>query len=401
VKIYEQLLNLVRNNSIIVTLQIDEDFMRKRLCKAIFLLCLVPLLQYCTSDMLWEWLHSPDLYYLEVLETVPANNETNVSVNTEITVKLNDNVDPATLISSNFFLDNGMGSSSINYNSIDKVITLIPASTLLSDTTYCATLTTDVKTTVGEPLYETYQWCFTTAGAGEPEIDVKIDGVSVENNHLYNFGILQTNQTRTVTIEVGNSGAAELTIGPVVPTGTNFDKFTIDPLDFSATIPASNFNSFDVEYISNSEGTHNAMIAVPTNDLSENPFTIYLTGTSLLVPHPEITIVQGTNIISLVDGVYDFGTVQTGDTSEEVTFSIENTGSADLTIDSIVLGDKNADEFSLDTSGMLSVLVPGAKTNFNVAFLPLYNGSKKGSITIINNDPVNPSPSFRVKGRGY
>ena len=376
--------------------------MKKRLCRWIFFFCMVPFLQYCTSDMLWEWLHSPDFYYLEVIETVPANNESNVSINSEITVKLNDNVDPATLLPANFFLNNGVTALSITYNSVDKIITFVPDSALASSITYCATLTTDIKTLVGESLAEPYQWCFTTVSTSQPEIDVMVDAVSASNGYIYDFGLLQTGETRTVTIDVANSGTADLSIiGPVVFAPGGDPGFSINQGALNLTIPATQSSSFTVDFNPGSAGSYQTVVEIPNNDLSENPYTIYLTGDALASVQPEISVWQGTLLIPSVDGVFDFGTIPLGDTSQTLPFSITNTGSDDLSIDSIVLGDKNADEFNLTIPGMPVVLSPGGEVTFSISFSPVSLGTKKGSITITSNDPLNSIFIFRVKGRGY
>ncbi len=359
------------------------------------------LLTSCNSDTLWNRLNSQDFIFLEVLETDPASNETNVSVNTAIVVRLSDNIDQATLSSDNFYLNNGVVTLSYDYNETEKTITFIPAAPLVLSTEYCATLTTGIKTTVGESLEESYQWCFTTVSTDQPEIDVAIDSMPVLTGENYYFGFEEVGQSRAAVVEVFNNGSADLVLGAVTLGGSDAGVFSLDLAPLVTTIVPGNSSTFTVFYNPVAAGTHQATVTIPSNDMSETSFLINLTGSSSVDAQPEITVMQGNNIIPKLDGVYDFGTVKIGETSDTVTFTIKNTGTDDLFINSVILGDLNADEFNLYTTGMLSTLTPGSGTTFSVSFSPEANGSKKGSITINTNDPVTPSFVFRVKGRGY
>ena len=76
--------------------------MKKRKIYIISILLGLTVLPYCLDDSLWNRLNSPDLYYLEVIKTSPADGESNVALNAPVSIELNDNAEPAPAIAPYF-----------------------------------------------------------------------------------------------------------------------------------------------------------------------------------------------------------------------------------------------------------------------------------------------------------
>src|SRR5262249_39552347 len=84
----------------------------------------------------------------------------------------------------------------------------------------------------------------------------------------------------------------------------------------------------------------------------------------------------------------DFGnTTVTGGTIVR-TFTIENTGNADLTLSGtpiVAIAGPNASDFMI-TSKLASPIAPGSNLTFQVTFHPSAAGLRSANITILNND---------------
>ena len=102
---------------------------------------------------------------------------------------------------------------------------------------------------------------------------------------------------------------------------------------------------------------------------------------------PEIAVEQPSGT-DLADGVsaIDFGSVASGSSSAPLTFTIRNTGTADLTGIAVSRNGANASSFSVNTSGMLTTLTPGNSTSFAVSFSPGGTGARSAAIHIASND---------------
>src|SRR5207244_4267430 len=91
----------------------------------------------------------------------------------------------------------------------------------------------------------------------------------------------------------------------------------------------------DVKFKPTSTGTKNANLAVASDAPTVNHG---LTGEGTNTP-------AAISVTPATPDPTDFGSRQTGTTSDAVTYTITNTGGADLGLDSIELGGTNADQF--------------------------------------------------------
>lgn len=109
--------------------------------------------------------------------------------------------------------------------------------------------------------------------------------------------------------------------------------------------------------------------------------------TSLVVfASPEIAVEQpaGTD---LTDGsaAIDFGSADLGSTSSAMTFTVKNTGAANLTGLAVTKTGTNPDEFSVSTLGASS-LAPNTSTTFAVTFTPGAAGLRTAALRIASSD---------------
>jgi hypothetical protein len=97
----------------------------------------------------------------------PANNQTNVAVNSSVTATFSEAVDPATVTTSSFTLKKGSTPVAGSAATSGSTVTFTPSAVLSYNTTYTATLTTAIKDLAGNALASNTAWSFTTGPAAD------------------------------------------------------------------------------------------------------------------------------------------------------------------------------------------------------------------------------------------
>ena len=125
---------------------------------------------------------------------------------------------------------------------------------------------------------------------------------------------------------------------------------------------------------------------------------LYADNFSATTPGPEIDI-QHPLGTSLVDGTTkkSFGTVVVGQSGTAKTFTIQNTGTSNLTGLVVSVDGMSAGDFII-TPPAKTTLVPGGSTTFKVTFKPSGSGTRSAAIHIQSND-ANENP-FDIKLAG-
>ena len=116
--------------------------------------------------------------------------------------------------------------------------------------------------------------------------------------------------------------------------------------------------------------------------------------------HPTISV--STEAGSIAPGKsFGFGTISIN-TSKEVTFTIENTGTAPLSLTDtpkVSIAGPDATLFAV-ASEPTTPIKAGSSTTFVLRFSPTTEGAKSATVTIPNNDTANGSFTFTVTGTG-
>jgi uncharacterized repeat protein (TIGR03803 family) len=118
------------------------------------------------------------------------------------------------------------------------------------------------------------------------------------------------------------------------------------------------------------------------------------------LPEPEITVKtpSGTPLISGWSNV-SFGSIGTT-ASNSLTFSIGNTGSADLTGLSLKIDGEDASDFAITRSPLSPVSGPTGTTTFTIKFSPKTIGNRTAGLHITSNDPDKNPFNITLKGYG-
>jgi len=232
-----------------------------------------------------------------------------------------------------------------------------------------------------------------------PSWTVLVDGVSL----LDSGSVVLGNDGPVQTITVRNVGDADLT-GIAVSlaaslVGANAADFVGDFSGVTATLaPGASF-TFSVTFHPSSVGVKTAAVHIASSDADENPFDVALQGTGIVVPEIVVEDPAGNDVVNAA-GWFDFGARVSGSSGPAATFTIRNTGTADLHLGVLTLGGDNHGEFDLDQSGTLVTVPPGADTAFTLAFHPLFDGWKNALVSIPNDDPDEAPFEFWVYGFG-
>jgi len=101
-----------------------------------------------------------------VVATVPANQQTSIAVNRSIVVTFSELMDAATIDRNSFYLTNNNNNSRVNANVsyANFSATLVPSSSLSTNTSYTATIAATVRDVAGNAMGVDYVWSFSTGG---------------------------------------------------------------------------------------------------------------------------------------------------------------------------------------------------------------------------------------------
>jgi hypothetical protein len=220
----------------------------------------------------------------------------------------------------------------------------------------------------------------------DPEIAVSQPATTdlTDGTASTSLGTVNIGSNSGLTFTISNPGTAPLTGLVITMDGTNAAEFAIiaNP---AAPVAAGSSTTFAVSFAPTSAGAKTAALHIASNDADETPFDITLTGTGYL-PVPEIGVQQpaGSN---LTDGSTkkSFGTVKIGKSGTAKTFTIKNTGTANLTGLAITKNGKNSKEFVV-TAPLKKALAPGTSTTFKVTFKPKAKGTRSAAIHLKSND---------------
>jgi len=118
-----------------------------------------------TSDYQWSFTTGSSPY---VTSTSPANGAVNVAISTTITATFSEAMNSSTINTTTFTVkdhNNKSVSGTVTYSGTTATFT--PLSSLANYTTYTATISTGAKDFVGDPLFNSYSWSFTTIPASD------------------------------------------------------------------------------------------------------------------------------------------------------------------------------------------------------------------------------------------
>ncbi len=120
-----------------------------------------------------------------------------------------------------------------------------------------------------------------------------------------------------------------------------------------------------------------------------------------VIPAPEINVKQASSIAD--GGSYDFGNIILGNNSGALTFTIENLGTANLTLSGtpkVAISGTNASDFTIVQTSITSPIAASGITTFTITFTPGNAGARTADISIANDDSDENPYNFTITGTG-
>jgi len=132
------------------------------------------------------------------------------------------------------------------------------------------------------------------------------------------------------------------------------------------------------------------------NPMSEDHSFVFSTASNV---SPEINIKRDTTNLPSGSGLHNYGTVVVSQESS-VVLTIENLGSAPLSIHSINLSGTHSAMYSVDSSSVPSSIAAGESASCTVIFRPTSTGVKNASLVITSNDSDEGTYTISLRGTG-
>jgi len=210
------------------------------------------------SDYVWTFT-TGTLTAPTVIATNPANQETNVVTNTNITATFSRAMAPGTINNTSFLLMDGTTAvaGTITYSGV--VATFNPSQNLNANTTYTATITTAAESSDGVALESDYVWTFTTGTLIAPTV-IATNPADQESNVATNINVTATfsrpmapgtiNNNSFLLMEGATSISGAITYSGVVATFNPSQDLKINTV-YTATITTAAQSSDGVALQSN------------------------------------------------------------------------------------------------------------------------------------------------------
>ena len=248
---------------------------------------------------------------------------------------------------------------------------------------------------------------------GTPEINVKANNTDIADGSTTlsvsdhtDFGSIDISSgtvQRIFTIENIEAIAGLNLTGSsnkVVLSGTHASDFTVTEDALANPITIHNSQSFTITFDPSATGLRTATVSLANDDPDENPYDFAIQGTGTAAPEMDV---EG-NSTSIADGDTtpntnddtDFADVIVGNNTTK-TFTIQNTGSAELNLTASPIVTVTGNGFSVTTQPTSPVAITTGETTFIVQFsAPTTVGVITGEISIANDDSDENPYNFNI-----
>ena len=218
---------------------------------------------------------------------------------------------------------------------------------------------------------------FDNAASSPQKVSVSGVGTQINvNPSTLNFGPVALGTTSSATaVTLTNVGSNSVSINSVGFTGTNSAEFA-QTNTCGTSVGADASCTFSVTFTPAGTGTRTATLSVYDSG-GASPQTVNLSGTGSPAGSGPIALFNPASL--------SFGSQNYKTRSRVMTTTLTNTGSAALTIASIMAGGDYT-----DTTTCTSSLSPGASCSISVTFTPTVVGTDNGTLTVTDNAPGSP-----------
>jgi hypothetical protein len=181
------------------------------------------------------------------------------------------------------------------------------------------------------------------------------------------FGSVVTGSTNSQTVQIKNSGTANLMVSQATVTGAGF---SLSGMALPMTLTPGQSGNFNVQYTPPSTGSVSGAVSIISN-APNSPATVALSATGVAASYT----------ISVNPSSLSFGSVTDG-TAAAQGFTVTNTGNSNLAISGITA---TGTGYSLVSGAGAVTLSPNQSTAVSVQFAPSVAGAVNGSVKIMSN----------------
>ena len=283
--------------------------------------------------------------------------------------------------------------------SLERAWFLGDAPSVEEDVFYPAATNFRIHYLIGKKGFTSPTWMgYPTTGLSTfaiPEIDVVQGSSLTDGKSTVSFGNCTIGSAGVLkTFTIRNQGTGNLTGLAVSKLGTDSAQFVVGALGATTLAPGAS-TTFTVTLKATTLGAKSAALKIASNDADENPFDIALSGTGV---GPEIAVSMGSD---LTDGksTVSFGNTNIGSAGIVKTFTIKNTGNANLTGLAVSKSGTHATNYTVGALGA-TTLAPGASTTFTVTLKATTLGAKSAALKIASNDADENPFDIALSGTG-
>ncbi|MBP7553795.1 MAG: choice-of-anchor D domain-containing protein [Spirochaetes bacterium] len=275
--------------------------------------------------------------------------------------------------------------------------------TVLFDPTYNADIDTEWSASISIANDDANEnpYNFTIKGMGviNPEVSVEYNS-SIINDDAIDYTLTFPNGfTNDLKFTVKNIGVGNLLLtgSPrVTVSGSEFSLFQ----DASGIIADGEYSEFIVKFSPAGSGTYTGSISIANNDGDNNPYNFSF---KIVLANYEPEINVKLNELNIADGSsnVDIGEILY-DSTKDVTFTVENIGTADLYLVGNPIINFSGTCLTLIDTIDSPVIVPSGSASFTVRFAPnVSSGSAEyiGTVSILNSDTDEDTYNWTIKGR--
>ncbi|RPH59307.1 MAG: choice-of-anchor D domain-containing protein, partial [Acidobacteria bacterium] len=226
---------------------------------------------------------------------------------------------------------------------------------------------TTLRLTSDDPDESLVDVALSGSGATPQEIDV--------SPTPYNYGSVSLGTSAVGTFAIRNLGGTTLQVTGVTLTGDQASEFAITQGGGSFNVLPGATHNLNVSFTPAALGVRTTTLRFTSDDADENPLNVALTGNGISSA-PEVVVTPAS---------YEYGT-QTVGVGVTQTFTISNTGTANLVVGTSSVSGPDAAAFVITSGQAGFTIAPGSNNTIQVRFTAPTTGPKSATLSIPTND---------------
>lgn len=221
-------------------------------------------------------------------------------------------------------------------------------------------------------------------------VDIPTSSISVFPQ-LIDFGIVPAGETTgPEAVSVTNNSSSNLSIGALTFDGPDAQDFSlgVNTCSEQILIPGSTCTA-EVSFSSVAAGEKSAALAIPSDAPDSSLVKIALLAESI------------TSVLEVLPASHDFGSIQVGNFSETIDFTVVNKGNTAFTIVQTEFAGADAGHFEIVGQNCFNeVILPGSNCTIRTNFSPSSSGEKSTNLLVGTDNSAIPVASRTLSGIG-